>query len=216
MKFLIETLDTNQVQVLEEAQSDGGKKNLYITGPFIQMECVNGNKRLYPEIHTAPAVDKYIAEKVDTKRALGELNHPDNPVPNPRDAAILITSLKRQSNDYIGKALVLEELPMGKIVGGLLRAGVQLAVSSRGVGSVRLNEKGINVVQPDFVLTTAADVVYDPSAPDAFVTAINENREWAFVDGRIQEVAAKRILDETARKGQNYLIAMQKIISLLS
>ncbi len=183
MKLLIETNDLSEFEIINE---DTNGKGLYIKGPFIQTEIVNRNGRMYKKDITKKEIDRYIAEKIKTNKALGELNHPPHPEVNPERAAIKIVELTESGNDFIGKAKVLESLPMGSIVGGLIREGVQLGVSSRALGSLK-NEKNYKVVCEDFRLMTAADVVSDPSAPDAFVTAIMENKEWVWENGVLLE-----------------------------
>lgn len=155
----------------------------YITGPFIQSGIVNGNNRIYPYAITKPAVDKYIEEKVKTRRAVGELNHPPTPEIDFKNASHVILSLTEDMIDidkgicnWNGKARILKT-PNGLIVEALLEGGVQIAVSSRALGSIKeLN--GINEVQEDFRICTPADIVYEPSAPNAFVEGILENKEW--------------------------------------
>lgn len=183
MKLLIETNDLSEFEIINE---DTNGKGLYIKGPFIQTEIVNRNGRMYKKDITKKEIDRYIAEKIKTNKALGELNHRPHPEVNPERAAIKIVELTESGNDFIGKAKVLESLPMGSIVGGLIREGVQLGVSSRALGSLK-NEKNYKVVCEDFRLMTAADVVSDPSAPDAFVTAIMENKEWVWENGVLLE-----------------------------
>lgn len=216
MKLLVETHNIEHFTVLNESN---GKSGLYIQGPFIQMDIVNGNKRIYPSAHTAPAVDAYIAEKVSTNRALGELNHPGHPHINPERACIKIVSLHRDGSNYIGKAKVLESLPMGAIVAGLINEGVQMAVSSRGVGSVKMDSRGVSVVQSDFKLFTGADVVSDPSAPDAFVTAIMENKEWVYENGILVESTAKQIVEDNFSGNASYqqkcLNAFKELVKLV-
>lgn len=199
MKLLVESQDFNEFSVLEESAGKG----LYIEGPFIQMDVVNGNKRVYPSDVIAPCVEAYITEYVNTNRAVGELNHPASPMIDYDRACIKIDSLVREGSNYIGKAKVMESLPKGAIVGGLLREGVKIGVSSRALGSVALREDGVKVVQADYCLRTAADVVSDPSAPDAFVTALMENKEWVYQNGILQEKESeiKHFVNSTAKGG---------------
>ena len=160
----------------------------YISGPFIQSGIVNGNNRIYPYAIAKPEVDRYISERVLTNRALGELNHPPTPEINPKEASHIVISLEEKMVDlekgicnWNGKARILNT-PNGKIAQALLEGGVQLAVSSRALGSLK-DIGGINEVQSDFRLCTPADIVFEPSAPDAFVSGILENKEWV-VDGQ--------------------------------
>lgn len=163
------------MEVITEGAGD--KKSMFIKGPFLQAEKVNRNNRVYPERIMDAAVEKYIDEYVSKNRALGELNHPAEPQVNPERAAILTTELTKSGIYYEGKAKVLST-PMGKIVENLLNDGVTIGVSSRGLGSLKPVAKGINEVQEDFVLTTAADVVFDPSAQAAFVEGVFEGAQW--------------------------------------
>ena len=159
---------------------------MYITGPFLQAEKVNKNNRIYSENVMDKAVDSYKTDYIDQKRALGELNHPAEPVVNPERAAIMTESLsKTKTNEavyYEGKAKVLST-PMGKIVENLLSDGVKIGVSSRGLGSLNPTREGYNMVGNDFVLTTAADVVFDPSAQSSFVEGVYEQAEWIYESG---------------------------------
>ena len=217
MKLLIETKDFSDYEILTEGE---GGKDLYISGPFIQTECVNRNGRKYIKEHVSAEIAKYVKEKIESGRALGELNHPAHPEVNPERAAIKIVSLTETGNDYIGKAKVLEKVPMGSIVGGLIREGVKLGVSSRGLGSLRQCE-GYKLVEKDFRLMTAADVVSDPSAPDAFVTAVMENKEWVWENGNLieREVEIKQIINNQCKQGgltEEKLIGLfQKILTLV-
>ena len=200
MKLLVEQSNFNSFSIIEEAD----KKQLHITGPFIQMDVVNANGRLYPSSYIPDAVEKYIVEKVQTNRAVGELNHPPSPEVNYERACIKINELRREGSNYIGKARVLETVPLGAIVAGLLREGVQIGVSSRALGSLKTDAKGIKIVQPDYHLMTAADVVSDPSAPDALVTAIMESRDWVFENGVLKEdETKKRVNDAVLEHGLN-------------
>lgn len=184
MKFLIETRDSNDFEIIQEAINGSDKKSLFITGPFIQTEVVNHNKRLYKKDIVSKEVDRYIKEKIDTNSAYGELNHPNHPEPNPERAAIKIVSLNESGNDFIGKAKVMESMPMGNIVYNLIKEGIRLGVSTRALAS--LTDKGTyKLVGEDFKLMTAADVVGNPSAPDAYVTALMENKEWAWSNGNL-------------------------------
>ena len=170
---------TEDVQYISEEKD--GKRELFIEGVFLQSNLKNRNGRVYPKEVMAKEVARYTAEQIDKKRALGELGHPDGPTVNLDRVSHMIVSLKEDGDNWIGKAKVLDT-PMGKIAANLIEAGAQLGVSSRGLGSIR-EKSGISEVQDDFMLATAADIVSDPSAPDAFVQGIMESREWVMVDG---------------------------------
>jgi len=158
-----------------------GNKSLHIEGPFLVAEKKNRNGRLY-EAHTLrKEVDRYTEEYINKHRAFGELGHPETPSINLDRVSHMITSLKEDGNVWIGKAKILDT-PMGLIAKSLIEGGAQLGVSSRGMGSLK-NVNGVNVVQPDFYLATAADIVADPSAPGAFVQGIMEGKEWMLVNG---------------------------------
>lgn len=181
MKLITEfTQDT--LEILKEGSGD--KKTLYIEGIMAQSEVKNRNGRLYPKTVMETAVNKYIEDYVNKKRAVGEMNHPPRLNVDFREATHLITEMKWYGNDVYGKAKVLNT-PMGKILEGLLESGVAVGVSTRGAGSIK-ESNGINTVGSDFVLT-AVDVVADPSAPNAFVNGIMEGVEWVYVDGRFAE-----------------------------
>lgn len=158
-----------------------GKKSLFIEGPFLVSEAVNRNKRLYEYETMRNEVNRYTEEYINKNRAFGELGHPDTPSINLDRVAILIKGLREDGKQWIGKAKILET-PMGNIARSLIEGGAQLGVSSRGMGSLKM-VNGVNVVQPDFYLATAADIVADPSAPGAFVQGIMEGKEWMLVNG---------------------------------
>lgn len=181
MKLITEQVQ--EVRYLTEKKEEGGKA-YYIEGPFLQTEIANKNNRLYRKHIMEREVQRYIKEFVETKRAFGELGHPDGPGINLDRVAIMINSLKEDGNNYIGRAKVMTETPMGRIVKNLIDEGAQLGVSSRGMGSLKETKDGVNEVQDDFYLATAADIVADPSAPDAFVRGIMEGKEWMMVEGR--------------------------------
>ncbi len=173
---------------------------MYIEGVFLQSELKNRNGRMYPFSVLEKEVSRYNEEYVKTKRALGELGHPDGPTVNLDRVSHRITSLKAEGNNFIGKAQVLDT-PMGKIAKSLLGEGVQLGVSSRGMGSIQRSED-CNVVMDDFMLATAADIVADPSAPDAFVNGIMEGKEWVWDNGILKESKVakyQRYIDESSR-----------------
>ena len=181
MKLITETIE--DVQILTEERD--GKKLLYIEGVFLQSELTNRNGRMYPFEVLNREVERYNEEYVKSKRALGELGHPDGPTINLDRVSHRITSLRAEGNNFIGKAQILDT-PMGNIAKSLLGEGVQLGVSSRGMGSIQKKED-CNVVADDFMLTTAADIVADPSAPDAFVNGIMEGKEWVWDNGILKE-----------------------------
>ena len=186
MKLIAENIPAfNDVSVLVEGKGDN--KRLYIQGPFLQAEKVNRNNRVYPMNTMEKAVAKYTEEYIKESRALGELNHPAEPVVNPERAAIMTTELKKNGIYFEGKAKVLST-PMGRIVENLLNDGVKIGVSSRGLGSLRQTREGYNEVQGDFMLTTAADVVFDPSAQSSFVEGIHEGAEWIMESGLFRQI----------------------------
>ncbi len=162
-----------------------GKKNYFIEGIFLQAELKNRNNRMYPQKTLAREVAKYDENYIQKGRALGELGHPDGPSINLDRVSHKITSLKEDGNNFIGRAKILDT-PMGNIAKNLLDEGVKLGVSSRGMGSL-VKKEGCNVVADDFMLATAADIVADPSAPDAFVDGIMEGKEWVWDNGILKE-----------------------------
>ena len=197
MKLITETIE--DVKLITEGTGDD--KKLYIEGVFLQSELKNRNGRMYPFAVLEKEVNRYNEEYVKTKRALGELGHPDGPTVNLDRVSHRITSLKAEGNNFIGKAQILDT-PMGKIAKSLLGEGVQLGVSSRGMGSIDKRED-VNVVMDDFMLATAADIVADPSAPDAFVNGIMEGKEWVWNNGILQEKSIakyQRYIDESTRQ----------------
>lgn len=199
MKLITERIE--QVQYITEA-TENGKKNLYITGPFLVYDKPNKNNRLYTKDTLSKEVGRYNEEFVKTNRALGELGHPDTPSINLERVSHKIVSLEDNGEAFIGKAMILET-PYGQIVKNFIDSGVNLGVSSRGMGSLMQTKEGYNLVQDDFRLATAADIVADPSAPGAFVNGIMENKEWLFVDGRFVEAdidSAKRQIRQASRK----------------
>ena len=199
MKLITERIE--EVQYITEA-TEIGKKNLYITGPFLVYDKPNKNNRLYTKDTLSKEVGRYNEEFVKTNRALGELGHPDTPSINLERVSHKIVSLEDNGEAFIGKAMILET-PYGQIVKNFIDSGVNLGVSSRGMGSLTQTKEGYNLVQDDFRLATAADIVADPSAPGAFVNGIMENKEWLFVDGRFVEAdieSAKRQIRQASRK----------------
>tara|TARA_E500000331_G_scaffold14497_1_gene12690 strand:- start:172 stop:816 length:645 start_codon:yes stop_codon:yes gene_type:complete len=197
MKLITEAIEN--IQVLEEERN--GKKLLYIEGVFLQSELKNRNGRMYPFATLNREVERYNEEYVKSKRALGELGHPDGPTVNLDRVSHRITSLRAEGTNFVGKAQILDT-PMGNIAKSLLSEGVQLGVSSRGMGSIDKRED-CSVVQDDFMLTTAADIVADPSAPDAFVNGIMEGKEWVWSNGILKETEVakyKGVMDAASRQ----------------
>jgi|TARA_B100001250_G_scaffold33610_1_gene27273 hypothetical protein len=191
MKLIREEIES--VEILTETV--GGKKNLFIKGVFLQSEMVNRNGRLYPFSIMEKEVNRYNKDYVQKGRALGELGHPDGPTVNLDRVSHKITDLKQEGKNFVGKAQILST-PMGKIAESLLKDGVTLGVSSRGIGSLKDSSKGYKEVGEDFMLATAADIVADPSAPDAFVSGIMEGKEWVWDGGLLKE----RLADQTRIK----------------
>ena len=194
MKMKLITEQIEPVEMLVE-ETDG-KKDTYIKGIFLQTEITNRNGRMYRYETMAREVNKYNEEFIRRGRALGELGHPEGPTINLDRVSHKIVELQPEGKNFIGKAKLLET-PMGKIAKNLLEEGVQLGVSSRGLGSLK-KEGTTNVVADDFILSTAADIVADPSAPDAYVEGIYEGKEWTLIDGKIKEAqieAVKEALD---------------------
>ncbi len=183
------TEQNNDIEVLTEDKD--GKQSTYIKGIFLQTEITNRNGRMYRFDTMNREVSKYNEEFIQRGRALGELGHPEGPTVNLDRVSHKIVELYPEGKNFIGKAKLLET-PMGKIAKSLLEEGVQLGVSSRGLGSLK-KEGTTNVVADDFILSTAADIVADPSAPDAFVEGIMEGKEWALVDGKIKEAQIEAI-----------------------
>lgn len=202
MKLIREVYDT--VNIVTEG-SLGKGKDYFIEGIFLQAELVNRNGRMYTEKVMDKEVQRYCEQYIDKNRAYGELGHPDSPSINLDRVSHMIVSLRKEGTNYIGKAKILDT-PMGKIAKGLLDGGANLGVSSRALGSLKTNSEGVQIVQDDFMLSTAADIVADPSAPDAFVRGIMEGHEWVFVDGKyvqknIEEV--KTAIKRTSSAGLN-------------
>ena len=192
MKLITE--EVSQVKFIVEGK--GGKKKMYIEGVFLQGDIKNRNGRMYPVQTLTKEVGRYNESFVQKGRALGELGHPEGPTVNLDRVSHKITSLRQEGNNFVGKAQLLDT-PMGKIAKSLIGEGVTLGVSSRGVGSLKENRDGCKVVGEDFMLATAADIVADPSAPDAFVSGIMEGKEWVWEGGILREhqatITKKRI-----------------------
>ena len=190
MKLITETIQ--DVKVITEEKN--GVKSLYITGPFLVGEQKNRNGRVYSKSILEREVKRYNEEYITKNRAFGELGHPDSPSINLDRVSHLIVNLKQEGATFIGKAKILET-PMGKIAKSLLEGGATLGVSSRGMGSLK-EVSGVNMVQDDYYLATAADIVADPSAPGAFVQGIMEGKEWVWDNGVVKEVSIVEMYDE--------------------
>jgi hypothetical protein len=202
MKLIKEVFET--VEYLTE--DNNGKKQLYIQGPFLVAEKKNKNGRLYEYNTMKKEVHRYTEEYINKNRAFGELGHPDTPTINLERTAIIITSLREDGNQWIGKAKILDT-PMGNIAKNLIEGGACLGVSSRGMGSLK-NVNGVNVVQPDFYLATAADIVADPSAPGAFVEGIMEGKEWMLVNGVWTEMDQTRAIQQIKKASRKEIEAV--------
>ena len=187
MKLITE--EVSQVEFITEKV--GNKTNMFIEGIFLQGDICNRNGRMYPMETLSREVKRYTEAFINKGRALGELGHPDGPTVNLDRVSHKIVSLTREGNNFKGKALVLET-PMGKIAKSLIGEGVCLGVSSRGVGSLKMTNEGHKIVGEDFMLATAADIVADPSAPDAFVQGIMEGKEWVWEGGILREKLAEQ------------------------
>jgi len=199
MKLITEVFE--DLKTITEAREDG-KKNLYITGPFLQCEVKNRNGRLYEKAIMSREVARYNKDLIESGRAFGELGHPAGPQMNLERVSHRIISLKEDGNNYIGKAMLIDT-PYGNIAKGIIESGGRLGVSSRGLGSLE-ERNGTKYVKDDFMLATAADIVADPSAPDAFVNGIMEGVEWIWDNGalRAEEIAAqtRKKIDESVKK----------------
>ena len=200
MKLITEEISS--VKFITEGK--GAKKKMYIEGVFLQGDIKNRNGRMYPVNTLTKEVNRYNESFVKKGRALGELGHPDGPTVNLDRVSHKITSLKQEGNNFVGKAQILNT-PMGKIASSLIEEGVTLGVSSRGIGSLR-EENGVKYVGEDFQLATAADIVADPSAPDAFVNGIMEGKEWVWEGGILREALAER-----TKKSINTLVDQRRL-----
>jgi hypothetical protein len=200
MKLITEVFE--DLKCITENREDG-KKSVYIEGVFLQGGIKNRNGRMYPVETLAKEVNRYNESYIKTGRALGELGHPDGPQINLDRVSHMITSLRQEENtgNFIGRAKLMDT-PFGNIAKGLIGEGVKLGVSSRGMGSLKLNKEGINEVQDDFYLATAADIVADPSAPDAFVNGIMEGVEWIWENNMLiarKAEAAAQLVESAVR-----------------
>ena len=191
MKLIREEIES--VEFLVEQKN--GKKSMYIEGVFLQGNIKNRNGRMYPMETLRREVSRYNENHVQAGRALGDLGHPDGPTVNLDRVSHKIVSLKENGSNFIGKAKILNT-PMGKIASSLIEEGVKLGVSSRGIGSLKATREGVNIVGDDFMLATAADIVADPSAPDAFVEGIMEGKEWVWDGGILREKYAEKTYKE--------------------
>ena len=194
MKLITETIE--DIEVLTEANTKGGK-DYKIRGVFMQADIKNRNGRVYPVTTLSKEVSRYTTEYINKRRAFGELGHPDGPTVNLERVSHMITSLKPEGKNFIGEAKVMDT-PYGKIVKNLIDEGAQLGVSSRGMGSIQSSSQG-NVVGKDFYLATAADIVADPSAPDAFVEGIMEGKEWVWDNGVLKSKTVEEYKSEIER-----------------
>ena len=194
MKLITETIE--DIEVLTEATANGGK-SYKIKGVFMQADIKNRNGRVYPVETLAKEVKRYTNEFINKKRAFGELGHPDGPTVNLERVSHMITSLKSEGKNFVGEAKIMDT-PYDKIVKNLIDEGAQLGVSSRGMGSIQQSQ-GRNIVGKDFYLATAADIVADPSAPDAFVEGIMENKEWVWDNGILKSMEVEQYMEEIER-----------------
>lgn len=214
MKLIREVFEQTSY-IIEEKLGKG--KTYFIEGVFLQSNLKNRNGRMYPESIMDKEVKRYAEEYVSKNRAYGELGHPDTPSINLDRVSHLIVDLRKEGTNYIGKAKILDT-PMGQIAKGLLDGGASLGVSSRALGSLKSNNEGIQIVQDDFMLSTAADIVADPSAPDAFVRGIMESKEWVFVDGKFVEKhidEVKRTIRQSSSRNleEAKILAFQKFLT---
>ena len=216
MKLITEEIE--QVEFIVEQRN--GKKNLYIEGVFLQGNIQNRNGRMYPMETLRKEVARYNESNIVSGRALGELGHPDGPTVNLDRVSHKIVSLKESGSNFIGKAKILST-PMGKIATSLIDEGVKLGVSSRGIGSLKATREGVNIVGDDFMLATAADIVADPSAPDAFVEGIMEGKDWVWDGGILREKLAEKTyaqintLVDTKQLEENKLFLFDQFLSNL-
>ena len=201
MKLIKEHTET--VNYLIEEDKETGQKNYNLEGVFLQADIKNRNGRIYPVDILDKEVKRYVKENVKKNRAYGELGHPDSPTINLDRVSHMIKDLKLEGKNFVGKAKIMDT-PYGKIVKSLIDEGASLGVSSRGMGSLKTTKDGSSEVQKDFMLATAADIVADPSAPDAFVRGVMEGKEWMFVDGKFveQDIDAVKSTITKATKSQ--------------
>ena len=205
MKLISE--EATNVEFLTETTKSGGK-NYFIEGIFMQSETKNRNGRIYPKSVLQKEAKRYTTEFIKKKRAFGELGHPDGPTVNLERVSHMIEELEEVDQNFMGRAKILDT-PYGKIVKNLIDEGAQLGVSSRGMGSLKPGGNGVSEVQGDFYLATAADIVADPSAPDAFVAGIMEGKEWIWDNGLLKETQIQEYKDKiekTSRKDRENVL----------
>ena len=207
MKLITETIE--DIQILTEEKN--GKKDYKIKGVFMQADIKNRNGRIYPVETLAKEVRRYTKEFIEKKRAFGELGHPDGPTVNLERVSHMITSLKPEGKNFIGEAKVMDT-PYGKIVKNLIDEGAVLGVSSRGMGSIQ-QQGGRSMVVEDFYLATAADIVADPSAPDAFVEGIMEGKEWVWDNGMLKSVTVEQYKSEIQKAKREELAEVKSKVS---
>ena len=201
MKLITERNIALPAKAIIESSGSNGEKQLFIEGVFIECDIVNKNNRLYPSSLMKPVIDQYISEKVLTGQAWGELDHPESLVVNPKNISHRIVELKQDGSNWKGKA-VLTDTPSGNLVKGLIRSGGTVAVSTRGGGEILTKDDGVDVIS-EFFLSTAADIVLDPSAPSAFVNGIMEGVEWIKVGSTFREIkAAKDKVNQILRENK--------------
>jgi len=210
MKLITEEIES--IEVIAEEKN--GVQSLFITGPFLQAEVTNRNGRCYPLSILEREVKRYHDTFIANGRALGELGHPNGPTVNLDRVSHMITSLTAEGNNFVGKAKILDT-PMGNIAKSLIGEGVKLGVSSRGIGSL-VEKNGIRYVADDFMLATAADLVADPSAPDAFVQGIMEGKEWVWEGGILKEKVAKMTRQKIESYTKQRRLSEQKKLKLLN
>lgn len=220
MSTILKEMDESNLLESEIITEADGTKSVYLEGIYAQADIVNRNKRFYPSSIMDPAVQKYVTEMVDTKRALGELEHPAHSHVNIERATHLITSLRKEGSNYIGKAKLLST-PLGKLVENLVNDGVKLGVSTRGSGSLKKRSDGVNEVQNDFRLFTV-DIVHQPSAPDSFVSHILESerivqmlQNEGFLFELEEFLKAKKTIKESSRKSTRYMMSVDAFDNLL-
>jgi hypothetical protein len=206
--MLLITETTEDIKLICEADEESGKKDYYIEGIFMQAEQKNRNGRVYPGKTLMKEVKRYNKEYVTNSRAMGELGHPEGPTVNLERVSHLIKEMKVDGDNILGKAKILDT-PYGQIVKNLIDEGAKLGVSSRGMGSLKRNDEGVNEVQEDFMLA-AVDIVADPSAPDAFVNGVMENKEWVWENGVLQPREIE-IMQESISKADRRKIDEAKI-----
>ena len=213
MKLICEV--NEEVKYLEEEKN--GKKGLYIEGIFMQGDIKNRNGRMYPKDVLQKEVNRYNKEYIDKNRAYGELGHPQGPTINLERVSHMITQLQQDGSNFVGKAKIMTNTPYGQIVKSLIDEGAQLGVSSRGMGSLK-QKNGANEVQGDFYLATAADIVADPSAPNAFVNGVMESKEWIWDNGIIREadIADMQKVVKTASKSELENVKLKVFENFLS